>query len=155
MLNDPIITVNVTLTTPETVTAFFQALNGSSQAELPTTLSTVNVMPSQPVAAQVPVPMPAPAVAPIPAQIPAVPVATMPIPAPVPAPAPIPAPVPTAAPTYSFDDLARAAAPLMDAGKTADLQALLRSFNVQALTQLPKEQYGAFAMGLRTLGARI
>jgi hypothetical protein len=43
----------------------------------------------------------------------------------------------------------------MDAGKTADLQALLKSFGVQALTQLPKEQYGAFATALRGLGARI
>lgn len=47
--------------------------------------------------------------------------------------------VPTAStPTYTYEDLARAAAPLMDAGKTPELQALLHSFNVQALTLLPK-----------------
>lgn len=81
-----------------------------------------------------------------------------PIPQPVPEPpiAPPAAVVPTAAaPAYTFDDLARAAAPLMDAGKTPDLQALLRSFNVQALTQLPKDQYGAFATALRGMGARL
>ena len=73
--------------------------------------------------------------------------------APEPAPAAI---VPTkAAPAYTFDDLARAAAPLMDAGKTPELQTLLRSFNVQALTQLPKERYGEFATSLRGMGARI
>ena len=70
--------------------------------------------------------------------------------------APPAAVVPTAAtPTYTYEDLARAAAPLMDAGKTPELQALLRSFNVQALTQLPKDQYGAFATALRGMGARI
>lgn len=70
--------------------------------------------------------------------------------------APPAAVVPTAAaPAYTFDDLAHAAAPLMDAGKTPELQALLRSFNVQALTQLPKEQYGAFATALRGMGARL
>ena len=74
-----------------------------------------------------------------------------------PAPAvPIATAVPVQAPpTYTFDALARAAAPLTDIGKTPDLQALLYSFGVQALTQLPKEQYGAFATGLRGLGATI
>jgi hypothetical protein len=73
--------------------------------------------------------------------------------APEPAPAAI---VPTKpAPAYTYDDLAHAAAPLMDAGKTPELQALLRSFGVQALTQLPKERYGEFATSLRGMGARL
>ena len=77
-------------------------------------------------------------------------------PAPAAATAPAAAVVPVQAPpAFTFDDLARAAAPLMDAGKTADLSALLHSFGVQALTQLPKEQYGTFATALRGMGARI
>lgn len=73
--------------------------------------------------------------------------------APEPAPAAV---VPTkSAPAYTYDDLAHAAAPLMDAGKTPELQALLRSYGVQALTQLPKERYGEFATALRSMGARI
>lgn len=64
--------------------------------------------------------------------------------------------VPTAAaPTYTMDQLAVAATQLMDAGRQAELVGLLGSFGVQALTQLPKEQYGNFATQLRTMGAKI
>ena len=79
----------------------------------------------------------------------AVPVATAP-----PAPAPVPT-VPTAAQTYTQDQLALAASGLVDAGRMTELQQLLASFNVQALTQLPKEHYGAFATKLREMGAKI
>lgn len=64
-------------------------------------------------------------------------------------------PVPTSAPTYSFDQLALAATQLMDAGKQQDLLQLMASFNVNALTALPKDHYGAFATKLRELGAKI
>lgn len=63
--------------------------------------------------------------------------------------------VPTSAPTYNMDQLAVAATQLMDAGKQPELLQLLSSFGVQALMQLPKEQYGAFATKLRELGAKI
>lgn len=63
--------------------------------------------------------------------------------------------VPTTAPTYQMDDLARAAAQLMDAGKQQELLGLLAKFNVQSLTQLPQEQYGAFATELRQMGAKL
>lgn len=91
---------------------------------------------------------------------PAAPAVTAPvIPAQVPTtPAPVapPAAAPTAPPpTYAFDDLARAASTLMDAGKQQDLIGLLGGFGVQALTQLPKERYGEFATALRGLGAKI
>ena len=93
---------------------------------------------------------PAPESAPTPPPAPvAVPVATAP-----PAPAPVPT-VPTTAQTYTQDQLALAASGLMDAGKLADLQQLLASFNVASLVQLPKEQYGAFATKLREMGAKI
>ena len=63
--------------------------------------------------------------------------------------------VPTAAPAYTLDLLAPAAARMVEAGKQDQIVALLAKFGVQALTQLPAEQYGAFATELRQLGAQI
>lgn len=162
----PSINLNITVSTPEAAIALIQALNTPCEKQV-----THVSMPMPPAAAAVaaavhaavpyveaPVSMPAPAANPIiPQQAVIAPVTGVPAAGGANAQtAPLPtAPVPTSAPVYSFDDLARAAGPLMDAGKTADLQALLRSFNVQALTQLPKEQYGVFATALRGLGARI
>ena len=65
------------------------------------------------------------------------------------------APVQTTAPSYTADDLARAAMTLMDSGRQGDLINLLAQFGTEALTQLPQEQYGAFATALRGLGAPI
>lgn len=58
-------------------------------------------------------------------------------------------------PSYTFDDLARAAAQLMDAGKRQQLLDLLNKFEIQSMQQLPKEGYGEFATALRQIGARI
>jgi hypothetical protein len=66
-----------------------------------------------------------------------------------------PTPVPTSTPTYTMDKLAVAATQLMDAGKRNELLQLLSAFGVQALTQLPQEQYGAFATKLREMGANL
>lgn len=63
--------------------------------------------------------------------------------------------VPTSAVSYTLDDLARAGMTLMDSGRQADLQGLLKTFGVEALPALPKEQYGAFATALRGMGAQI
>lgn len=63
--------------------------------------------------------------------------------------------VPTSAPSYTLDQLAVAATQLVDAGRREELVQLLASFGVQALTALPKEQYGAFATKLREMGAKI
>lgn len=63
--------------------------------------------------------------------------------------------VPTSQQTYTLDDLARAGMTLMDSGRQADLQGLLKQFGVEALPALPQEQYGAFATALRGLGAQI
>lgn len=63
--------------------------------------------------------------------------------------------IPTAEQTYTQDQLAVAATQLMDAGRRNDLMGLLTSFGVQALTMLPKEQYGPFATQLRAMGAKI
>lgn len=97
------------------------------------------------------------------------PVQTAPTPAPVAAPAPAPAPlvtpmptaaapapaVPVTAPTYTLDQIAKAGANLVDAGKMEQLLALLTKYGVQAVTQLTPDQYGAFATELRALGAQI
>jgi hypothetical protein len=61
----------------------------------------------------------------------------------------------TSAPGFTYDDLACAASALADAGKRQEVCNLIAKFGVQALTQLPKEQYGAFATALRQMGAQI
>ena len=67
-----------------------------------------------------------------------------------------PAPaVPTATQAYTMEQLAVAATQLVDAGRRTELVGLLNTFGVQALTALPKEQYGAFATQLRAMGAKI
>lgn len=83
------------------------------------------------------------------------PTATQPQAPVAPPPAPIAPVAPPAAPAYSLDQLSRAAAGLMDAGKQQDLIALLAQFGVQAMTQLDKTQYGDFGAALLQLGARI
>ena len=70
--------------------------------------------------------------------------------------APVQTAVPTSTVSYTMDDLARAGMSLMDCGKQAELQKLLKEgFGVDALPQLPKEQYGAFATALREMGSQI
>lgn len=68
--------------------------------------------------------------------------------------APTPA-VPVTAPTYTLDQIAKAGAALVDAGKMEQLLALLGKYGVAAVTQLTPEQYGNFATELRALGAQI
>lgn len=63
--------------------------------------------------------------------------------------------VPTSSQTYTMEQLAVAATQLVDAGRRSELVSLLQTFGVQALTALPKEQYGAFATQLRALGSKI
>ena len=91
-------------------------------------------------------------------------IASGPDPAPAPtagqtsaAPGNTPAPtVPVAgAPTYTLDQISRAGASLVDAGKMQQLLELLGRYGVQAVTQLQPEQYGTFATELRALGAQI
>lgn len=79
-------------------------------------------------------------------------------PAPAAPSAPPAAAVPLAeAPGYTLEQLARAGAELASQGaeKLSAANSLLAQFGVQSLTQIPKEQYGAFATALRGLGARI
>lgn len=64
--------------------------------------------------------------------------------------------VPTApAKKYTLDELLTATAPLMDAGKIADLQALMQKYGVASMMEIPKEKYGELATALRELGAEL
>lgn len=94
-------------------------------------------------------PTPAAPVQPITTQAPPT-AATTPVPTAPAATAPV-----AAAPQYTFEQLAAAAAPLSDAGKQSQLIEAINTFGVASLTDLPKEQYGAFATKLRELGAKI
>lgn len=119
--------------------------------------------PVAPVAAPV-IPAPMPPVTTPPASV--VPTQSTPAPVATPTPAPAPAapaapinPAPavpvTTAPTYTLDQIAKAGASLVDAGKMEQLLALLAKYGVQAVTQLQPDQYGVFATELRTLGAQL
>lgn len=108
---------------------------------LPVTTPPASVVPTQPTPAPVATTTPAPAPA-APAQTAA---PTNPAPA---------VPV-TTAPNYTLDQIAKAGASLVDAGKMEQLLALLAKYGVQAVTQLQPDQYGVFATELRTLGAQL
>lgn len=123
---------------------------GTLNFNMPTGNAPVAPAPVQ--TAPTPAPVAAPAPAPTPAPVPtpaAPPVTPMPTAA---APAPT---VPVTAPTYTLDQIAKAGANLVDAGKMEQLLALLTKYGVQAVTQLTPDQYGAFATELRALGAQI
>lgn len=68
---------------------------------------------------------------------------------------PVQTAVPVAEKTYTLEDLQRASSTLVQAGKIQLLKDLLEEFNSPALTSIPLEQYGAFALRLRELGATI
>lgn len=121
---------------------------GTLNFNMPTGNAPVAPAPVQ--TAPTPAPVAAPASAPAPAPTPAAPPVT-PMPT-VAAPAPA---VPVTAPTYTLDQIAKAGANLVDAGKMEQLLALLTKYGVQAVTQLTHDQYGAFATELRALGAQI
>lgn len=127
------------ITVPNEGTLNFNMPTGNA----PVAPATVQTAPTPaPVAA----PAPAPAPAPTPAAPPVTPMPTAAVPAPA---------VPVTAPTYTLDQIAKAGANLVDAGKMEQLLALLTKYGVQAVTQLTPDQYGAFATELRALGAQI
>ena len=145
------LTMTIQIEAPDLVAALTQlaaAIHPSAQ--------TLNIPQPQVPAPAAPVPVAVAAPAPVPVTPP--PPVTGPVVPPPPAvPAAPPAPaVPVAgAPAYTLDQLAKAGAALVDAGKMESLMALLAKYGVQAVTQLPPAQYGAFATELRALGAQI
>ena len=91
-----------------------------------------------------------------PVQIPLAPTIQVPVQMPVQQsqPAPVQA-APISVPSYTLDQLAVAATALVDSGRMGELQQLLANFGVQAMTLLPKEQYGNFATALRGMGVNV
>ncbi|AYZ73434.1 hypothetical protein EGX98_04905 [Fusobacterium necrophorum] len=75
--------------------------------------------------------------------------------APAPA-APVVPTVPVAPATeYTFADIQRIAAPLVHQGKSAELINALGNFGVKAITELQQDQFGAFILELKNLGADV
>ena len=68
---------------------------------------------------------------------------------------PVQTAVPTTAKTYTLEDLQRASGALVQAGKIQQLQGLLQQFNAVSLAHLAQDNFGAFALKLRELGADI
>ena len=68
---------------------------------------------------------------------------------------PVQTAVPTTAKAYTLEDLQRASGALVQAGKIQQLQGLLQQFNAVPLAHLAQENFGAFALKLRELGADI
>lgn len=66
-----------------------------------------------------------------------------------------PAAVPVQAVSYTAEQLGLAAMQVADSKGHQVIEELLQRFGVAALTQLAKEQYGAFAAELRNLGAKL
>ena len=93
------------------------------------------------------------------------PIAAAPTPVPVEAPAPVSAETSNPAPApkvITFEDIALAGGQLLELDakeqsntRMTQLMDLLKSFGVQAITQLKPEQYADVAAGLRELGAKI
>lgn len=117
--------------------------------------------PQQPVVLPMPQAMAQPQVMPQqPVVQPQPPVQTQPMmqpPQPMPTQQPVMQPPVTGAPGYTAEQISRAGAELVqtDPTKMQALLAMLQQFGVATIQMLKPEQFGAFANGLRSLGARL
>lgn len=84
------------------------------------------------------------------AQPPSAPVSTPATPAPA-----VPTAAPTSAPAYTLSQIMAAGANLVQAGKAAELQALMQQVGIARLDQLKPELFGNVAAALRGMGAQI
>lgn len=153
-------TVNVRILGIESLVAVLERLSSGSQVSTlavrtpevqppAVTAQPIQVMPAAvPTTPAAAVPATAVPITAAPASV----VATVPVTA---QPAPAVAVVPTTPVTYTLDQITLAAMQLMDAERMTELQGLLAVFNVQSLTALPPEHYGAFATQLRAMGVKI
>lgn len=120
------------------------AVNNMAKAVTANTATKKND--KEPAPAETPTPAPAPApVAPVaqPTQVqPAAPAPTAPAPAP-------------AVKALTLNDISNAGAELVDRGMMPQLVELLGRYGVQTVLMLKPEQYSAFAVELRALGANI
>ncbi len=64
-------------------------------------------------------------------------------------------PVTAMAQGYTIEQLQVAAAGLSSMGKMPQVLGILQQFGIQAMTELPRERYGDFAVALREAGAQI
>lgn len=113
--------------------------------------------PQQPVVLPMPQAMAQPQVMPQPPVVqPQPPVQPQPMMQP-PQPMPTQQPPVTGAPGYTAEQISRAGAELVqtDPTKMQALLAMLQQFGVATIQMLKPEQFGAFANGLRSLGARL
>lgn len=62
---------------------------------------------------------------------------------------------PKAVTPYKIEELQRAMVPLCDQGKLGEIQGIIKGLGYSSLMDVPAEQYGAVADGLRGLGAQI
>ena len=122
---------------------------------MPQAMAQPQVMPQQPVAQPQPLVQPQPMMQPpqpMPTQQP-----VMQPPQPMPTQQPVTPQVATGAPGYTAEQISRAGAELVqtDPTKMQALLAMLQQFGVATIQMLKPEQFGAFANGLRSLGARL
>ena len=143
---------------PEAINALANAMSKTTAPAQAAPVAFMNTAPGQQItvpesgAIAAPIPnVPAAAPAPVAPAAPAVPTQAAPAPAQV-APS---ATAPSEAKPLTLDDLGRAGATLIDAGKMPQLIALLGKYGVQAVTQLQPAQFGPFADELRALGAKF
>lgn len=132
--------LNITVPNEGTLNFNMPAGNAPVTPTAPATPAPVQAAPAVPIAPMAPAPAAAPTTPPVASAPAAVPTAPA---------------VPVTAPTYTLDQIAKAGASLVDAGKMEQLLGLLTKYGVQAVTQLNPDQYGAFATELRALGAQI
>lgn len=142
--------ITMTLTvTPEQAAAIADLLAGNKPTNQPTQALQSTPPPATP-SQPTPVAAPQPMTAPIPAAT-AVNAA-----APVQRQEPLPTGIPTQVPTYTVQDLCLACRPLMEAGKQAELQALLAEFGASAgIAAIPENRRSDFAARIRSLGGQI
>lgn len=109
---------------------------------MPQAMAQPQVMPQQPVAQPQPLVQSQPMMQP---------------PQPMPTQQPVMQPPVTGAPGYTAEQISRAGAELVqtDPTKMQALLAMLQQFGVATIQMLKPEQFGAFANGLRSLGARL
>ena len=109
---------------------------------MPQAMAQPQVMPQQPVAQPQPLVQSQPMMQP---------------PQPMPTQQPVMQPPVTGAPGYTAEQISRAGAELVqtDPTKMQALLGMLQQFGVATIQMLKPEQFGAFANGLRSLGARL
>ncbi|SEA15235.1 hypothetical protein SAMN04515656_104121 [Eubacterium aggregans] len=123
----------------------------------PTEAPTVNPLPvdlAQAPAPQMPITTAAP-VPPIQQVAPVTPPAAAPSITPAPTTPLTPPPVTAVAPTYTIEQFQQAMVGLIDAGRQAELQALLQSFGATYLTEVKSDQYPALAARLKEMGVTV